>query len=411
MRALRGMVWALAGFTVIQLLLWHSRPQDSRQLSSYVFEALLLLGLGLQILGLKRLSILQSGLLFTTWLGLGDLMVWTLLGPQMVTGIALLMTIVVALTFINKRAGAAVVICFVLYVIIHAILVGEGYMSPYSILDVRPVTTVMMLRIGLSAVSMVAVGYAAFALIHHMLFQALEQMAEARRRRDQAEASMRANQHFEALGKLASGVAHDVNNALTTVLGNAELLKLSLPPGEQQAFAQDILTAARTATQTTRQLLNLNRNSAPKPVQTDPVEVVHTVSRLVGRLLPGSICLQLDCSSQRHAFVDPADFQQALLNLLLNARDALPQGGEITLRTEDATTGGVNVIISDNGRGIPSDILPHIFEPFFTTKPSGQGTGLGLAMVRTFAETAGGSVSASVRPSGGAVFTLNVPAR
>ena len=416
-RVLRGMVWSIAGYGVIQVLLWHTRPVDSRPVISYAFEAILLTGLTLQYLGLNRLNIRQNGILFISWLGLIDLMVWTTSGPEMGSAIALVCTILVALFFINKRAGAVVVGTFGLYIILHAVLVGRGVLQPYSSMTQRPVTTLLMLRAGLSAFGVLAVGFAIFAQIHHVLFQSLSQMAEERRRRDQAEAAhrkaeeiMRANQHFEALGKLASGVAHDVNNALTVVLGNAELLKLGLPPGEKQMFAQDILTAAKSAAQTTRQLLSLTRHSGHQPVQTDPALVARSVSRLVSRLLSEHIRLEVECHSRRSVLVDPADLHQALLNLLLNARDAVPSGGVIHLRTEDDESGGVRVSVSDNGRGIPDEVRSRIFEPFFTTKPAGQGTGLGLAMVRTFAEDAAGRVSADNLPAGGACFTLTFPA-
>lgn len=403
------MVWSIASYGVIQMLLWHTRPEGSRQPLSYVFEAILLVGLTLQYLGLNRLTIRQNGILFISWLGLMDLLIWVTSGPGMASAIALICTILVALFFINKRAGAVVVLGFGLFIVVHAVLVGRGLLPPYLGLNSRPVTTLLLLRAGLSAFGMLAVGYAIFALIHHVLFQSLAQMTEERQRRDQIEVTMRANQHFEALGKLASGVAHDVNNALTTVLGNAELLKMGLPPGEQQACAQDILTAAHAAAQTTRQLLNLNRHSACHPVRTDPAEAVRTVSRLFGRLLPEPIRLELQCHSRRSVLVDPLDLQQALLNLLLNARDALPGGGVITLGTEDGADGDVKVSVSDSGRGIPAEVLPRIFEPFYTTKPTGQGTGLGLAMVWSFAEDSGGSVTAHNLAGGGACFTLSFP--
>jgi len=410
------MVWSIASYGVIQLLLWHTRPAESRPAISYAFEAILLLGLTCQYLGLNRLNIRQNGILFISWLGLIDLMIWTTSGPEMASAIALVCTLLVALFFINKRAGAAVVGGFGLFVILHAFLVGHGVLQPYASMTVQPVTTLLMLRAGLSAFGVLAVGFVIFAQIHHVLFQALAQMAEERRRRDQAEAAhrkaedtMRANQHFEALGKLASGVAHDVNNALTIVLGNAELLKLGLPPGEQQTFAQDILTASKAAAQTTRQLLSLNRHAGRQPVRTDPGLVMRSVSRLVSRLLSDQVRLELDCQSRRSVLVEPADLQQALLNLLLNARDAVTAGGVITLQSEDFAAGGVCVSVSDSGPGIPAEVLPRIFEPFFTTKPTGQGTGLGLAMVRKFVEEAGGQVSVENLPAGGARFSLIFP--
>jgi signal transduction histidine kinase/CheY-like chemotaxis protein len=410
-QALRGMVWAILAFCPVELYFFHARPLAERSGTSLAFEAVLLAGVAAQYFSLNRLSVRGSGLLFVTWLGIIDVLAWLTMGPQMGTGIALVCTTLTALFFINKRAGAAVVVGFGVLVVVQALLVEHGVLAPYSPVAVRgPATTAALLRAGLNNFAVLAVGYACFATIHHALFRVLAQAEEERKSRAAAEATMRANQHFEALGKLTSGVAHDVNNALTSVLGNAELLKMSLPAGEQQTFADDVISAARAAAQTTRHLLSLNRHSFCQPVSLDPAQTAASVTRLVGRLMPDNIRLALEVRSTRRILVDPADLQQALLNLLLNARDALPAGGAVTLRTEDGPGPGVTLTVTDNGSGVPAEVLPRIFDPFFTTKGEGKGTGLGLAMVSAFVEEAGGTVAAENNPSRGATFRLTFPA-
>jgi len=415
-QALRGFVWAILCYCPIQLVMWHYNPPAVRTPISIAFEITLIGGILTQYLCLNRLSIRQSGILFLCWLGIIDVLVWVTSGPQMSSGSVLICTVLVALFFVNKRAGAGVVIGFGLLILVHAWLVDRGVLATYPTAGKAPLTPAGLLKLGLSSFGVLAVCYACFALIHRALFRTLDQMMEERRNRDLAEAAqrraeetMRDNQHFEAMGKLTSGVAHDVNNALTSVLGNAELLKLSLPAGEQQAFADDIICAARSAAQTTRQLLSLNRRSICQPVSLDPVQIATSVSRLVGRLMPDNVRLRMETSSHRRLLADPSDLQQALLNLLLNARDALPAGGAITLRTEDGPGGGVTLSVTDDGIGIPDEVLPRIFDPFFTTKGAGQGTGLGLPMVKAFMDEAGGSVMARNNPGRGATFSLTFP--
>ena len=414
-QALRGIVWAMLAYCPIQLALWHFNFSTVRSNVSIIFEITLLAGVAAQYFSLNRLSIARNGALFVSWLGIIDILAWVTTGPQMATGIALVCTVLVALFFINKRAGAAVVLAFGLVVLIHGVLVSQGHLAPYTF-NRAPASPAALVRSGLSSFAVLAVCYVCFAMIHRALFRALAQMDEERRNRDAAEGArrhaeetMRANQHFEAMGKLTSGVAHDVNNALTSVLGNAELLKLSLPPGELQSFASDIIGGARSAAQTTRQLLSLNRQSICQPVSLNPAQTAAAITRLIGRLMPDNIRLHLDTPARRNILVDPADLQQALLNLLLNARDALPGGGAITLRIEDGPGPNVTFTVSDNGRGIPPAILPRIFDPFFTTKGPGKGTGLGLAMVKAFVEEAGGTIAARNNPDRGASFVLTFP--
>ncbi|WP_218938766.1 ATP-binding protein [Oleiharenicola lentus] len=414
------MVWAVFIFTLLQIIVWHRVPLASRVPVSLVLEAILVVGVGAQFLALNRLSAAGSGTLFVLWLGAIDVIAWVQAGPQMGVGIALVCTVLVALFFINKRAGAAVVIALGLLIVVHVWLVQRGVLAAYPTSLGRPLTAQELLLNGLIPFATLAVCYVCFAMIHHALFRTLARVVEERRNRDladagrrQAEDTMRANQHFEALGKLSSGVAHDVNNALTVILCNAELLSQSLPPGDDRQGAADILSAARSAAQTTRHLLSLSRRAFCVPVSLDPAAELKTACRLAARLLPEGIWISTENRGQRRLLADPADLQQALLNLLINARDAMPRGGAITLAHEDVTLPdgrpGVAVRVKDTGTGIPADVQPRIFDPFFTTKAPGQGTGLGLPMVKAFVEEAGGTIELQSAPDRGTTISLLFP--
>jgi signal transduction histidine kinase len=420
-KALRGLLWAIVAYCPLQVLLWHRTPLAQRGWISLTFEALLLGGTGAQWLALRRLSLRGSGFLFVTWTAAIAMLGWVIAGPNMGIGIAMVCTILVAIFFVGKRAGASVLLGFGGFMLLHVWLHREGIFPATSAWPAAR-STAVMLRLDVSAFAPLAICYVGVAMIHGALFRALARMAEEQQKRDlaedaraRAEETMRANQHFEALGKLTSGVAHDVNNSLTAILCNAELLLDDTPGPEQRLRLQDILGAARSAAQTTRQLLSLNRRAFCQPVSVDPVQVATAVTRLVGRLMPPNIAVRIEPRSSRRILVDPADLQQALLNLLLNSRDAMPHGGDITLAIVDLEPAPetlqprVAISVRDTGRGIAPDVLPRIFDPFFTTKAPGKGTGLGLAMVKAFVEEAGGTVAAESEQGKGTRLTLTFP--
>ncbi len=385
----------------------------------------LLVGPVLQFLLRHRLTLRQQTWLYLTWLGIICTAAFLHIGALMGSGIGWAMLALSATFFLGRRLGAGVLAGFASLAILQLVLVHQGWLTPphdLQLPDDQAARVATLVRINVSAFLVLLLCYGLFALIHETLKQALIRMAEAQQlhgtaeaARVRAEETMQANQHFEALGQLASGVAHDVNNALTSVLGHAELLRYSLPAGEEQTYTEDIIAAARSAAQTTRQLLSLNRRTLCQPVSLAPGPVVETVGRLVQRLVPESIQIVVEGHSPRLILVDPADLQQALLNLLLNSRDALPRGGTITLRITDQPAAApgerptVRLEVADTGIGIAPEILPRIFEPFFTTKPVGRGTGLGLAMVRRFMDEAGGQINVASTPGAGTTVALVLP--
>jgi PAS domain S-box-containing protein len=239
------------------------------------------------------------------------------------------------------------------------------------------------------------------------------------------ENQLRQAQKMEAVGQLAAGMAHDFNNILTVVQGHASLLLDGKPPeSKDRASLQFILAAAERASKLIRQLLAFSRKQV---IQMCPVTIHEILSALAGmlpRLLGENIQVKvLTPSSALRINADAAMMEQMLMNLAVNARDAMPDGGLLTVSAEvvelspalarhnqDARPGQfMRVSMTDTGCGIPPEILPRIFEPFFTTKPIGKGTGLGLAAVYGIAKQHGGWVEVQSQPGQGATFHVFIP--
>jgi signal transduction histidine kinase/ActR/RegA family two-component response regulator len=256
-------------------------------------------------------------------------------------------------------------------------------------------------------------------LVAAFLLLLARELGQARRR----EAALAEAQRLEALGQMTGGVAHDFNNLLMIVQGSAEALKKRrADPDRVGTFADAILAAAERGQSITRQLLAFARRSAHEPVSFD----LRTRTAELLALLKGSTRGDIetgffvpDATWPVHA--DPLAFEVALINLAVNARDAMPAGGRLTVTARnvslekgaDEGTGLVGdfvaIEVQDNGIGVPHEHLSRIFEPFFTTKPANKGTGLGLSQVYGFARQSGGAVAVTSRISQGSTFTLYLP--
>jgi C4-dicarboxylate-specific signal transduction histidine kinase/CheY-like chemotaxis protein len=227
------------------------------------------------------------------------------------------------------------------------------------------------------------------------------------RRLDEAE-------RLESLGRLAGGVAHDFNNVLTAIIGYASVLEHRLADRPQdQDLAHRSGQAARRASETVRQLMAFARRSGLQVRPLSLHELVREVAGLLEHTLPRGIRVELDFQASRDVLVgDASHLHQALLNLAVNARDAMPQGGTLrfSTRVADSTPEkSLELRVSDTGDGISGDVLPHVFEPFFTTKSGGRGTGLGLASVWGTVQRHGGSISVHSAPGEGTAFVINFP--
>jgi len=242
--------------------------------------------------------------------------------------------------------------------------------------------------------------------------EALRQSEATLRERDE---QLRQSQKMEAIGTLAGGVAHDFNNILTGILGYASLLKRGAQPGDRVHKAAEVIEkAAERGASLTRQLLGFARRGKNQTVPVDLGESLQEVGTLLGRTVEKNIRLVLlPLPAPLFASGDPAQIQQVVLNLAVNARDAMPEGGTLTLGAEPVLSPGgcasVRLTVQDTGCGIPEEHLPRIFEPFFTTKERGKGTGMGLAMVYGIVQNHGGTVQVTTRPGEGTLVQVDLP--
>jgi two-component system, cell cycle sensor histidine kinase and response regulator CckA len=234
------------------------------------------------------------------------------------------------------------------------------------------------------------------------------------------------SERIETVGRLAGGIAHDFNNLLTAILGYTELL-LSNRAGDdaERADLEEIQKAGTRAASLTQQLLAFSRKQVLIPKDVDLNQAVTDLQSMLARLIREDITLECDLSAAPAVIrIDPTQVEQVLLNLVLNARDALPAGGEIRLEVarvprsqvelppelQPATTDYVRLRVIDNGVGIPAEARSHLFEPFFTTKGIGKGTGLGLASVYGIVRQSNGFITVDTEPGKGTVFTMHFPA-
>lgn len=223
--------------------------------------------------------------------------------------------------------------------------------------------------------------------------------------------AMEESHRLEALSRLSGGIAHDFNNTLVVMLGNAELALMDLDDKEAARTAlEKIIAAGGTASNMTRQLLTLGRKTVTTPAHIAIGEHLERINASLERLLPANIRLDIAVSGNPTCFVDPVMFERAIYNLVLNARDAMPDGGTVTVRSETSPANtDVDIRVSDEGVGIDAETLQRIFDPYFTTKGK-SGTGLGLAILRAWVEASGGRIDVASAPGSGSTFTLRLPA-
>jgi len=241
--------------------------------------------------------------------------------------------------------------------------------------------------------------------------------------RRQMENEVRQLQKLEAIGRLSGGIAHDFNNILAVILGVGNMLLKDVGDDEVRNQLEEIMEAGRRGATLTRQFLAFARKQVLEPQPLDLSATVRELSSIMKRLLRADITMKLDLAEQPGTIMgDPSQLEQVVMNLVVNARDAMPEGGRLTIETADvdldevraaqlvATPGpSVRLTVSDTGVGMSDETRRRLFEPFFTTKEAGKGTGLGLATVYGIVKQSGGTIDVQSAPGQGASFTLYFP--
>ncbi len=243
-------------------------------------------------------------------------------------------------------------------------------------------------------------------------------LREARERKERLRLAeeVRRSQKLEAIGRLAGGVAHDFNNILTTILGCGAFMRRKLGPDDPlRKDLDEIIKASESATFLTRQLLAFSRQQAFNPVALDLNAVITGMAGMLRRMIGEDIELSMRLDPELHPVkADLGQMQQVVMNLVVNARDAMPKGGRLAIATSNlapdgASPGRVSMTFSDSGVGMDDETKERIFEPFFTTKGPGKGTGLGLSTVYGIVLQSGGSIEVLSRPARGTTFVVRFP--
>jgi PAS domain S-box-containing protein len=244
--------------------------------------------------------------------------------------------------------------------------------------------------------------------------QTLANLTTASLQRAQTEAQLSHSQRLESVGQLTGGIAHDFNNLLTVIQGNLQMLG-EHPAVEGDPLAAQMVAAAARAGQRgadlTGKLLAFSRRQALAPAAVDTVMLLHSLADMLRRTLGAKISVEVHAGADcPRCVADPVQLESALLNVAINARDAMPQGGRLTLRCTPSGRHEVAIAVQDTGTGMSDEVKARAFEPFFTTKESGRGTGLGLATVYGFVTQSKGRIALDSRLGAGTTVTLVLPA-
>jgi len=281
-----------------------------------------------------------------------------------------------------------------------------------------------LVTLGFAIAAMLALGAASWMALRAARSEgaATREWKREAARRETVEKALRESQRMEAIGQLTGGVAHDFNNLLMIVNGNVQILRKRLGTSEHDRQLAAIGNAIARGATLTRHLLAFSRRQALQPRTIDLLELMPGLCELLSHSLRENI--RLDCNVEPDTWpvkADPAELELALLNIAVNARDAMPAGGTLTISTRNATVDDllglagemsgefVLIALHDTGTGVPPEALNRVFDPFFTTKPPGKGTGLGLSQVYGFSRQSGGTVTLQSPPGRGTTVTLWLP--
>ena len=313
------------------------------------------------------------------------------------------------------RMGAILVFAGVLISLSAAgILLSGGYLNPADPefwnqtnpnYWLRQIFTFLIMGVGIALIQL----YSNERMI--ALSEGIHAMAEKDKQHRVALAESR---RIESLSRLSGGIAHDFNNTLTVMIGNAELAMMELDethPARENI--RKILDSGQSASEMTKQLLTIGRKETSNPELFNLQEVLEKVSASLQRLLPAYVDLEIEVIGDPDIYADPGMFQRVMYNLILNARDAMPDGGQVSvycLEDTNVIPDFVKIVVSDNGMGMDEETLAQVFDPFFTTKGE-EGTGLGLAILNAWVSNSGGRITVESAKGKGTTFTLWLLAR
>jgi len=216
---------------------------------------------------------------------------------------------------------------------------------------------------------------------------------------------------MEAVGRLAGGIAHDFNNILSVILGYSEILQDRIKDEDLREMAAEIHIAAGRAADLTRRLLTFTRRRSHEQINLSLNDVVTGIEKMLRRLIPEDVEIATALAEDLHPVrADRSQIEQVILNLCLNARDAMPRGGRLIIATINAQPSRAVLTIADTGMGMTDETRRHLFEPHFTTKEAGKGAGLGLSIVDEVVRRHGGAIRVDSAPGAGTVFTVSLPA-
>jgi signal transduction histidine kinase len=351
------------------------------------------------------------------------------------------LTILLATLFFERRGAALALLAVAAVLVTSGFLVVQGYVPPISSDLWDPLNGAVwvrqsMIMVLLGVVTAATELYVVERLVHQVdvhrslavrereqrlaLERSERERMHEREQREQAQQALERSRRIEGLARMAGGVAHDFNNALTVIIGGAEMAKNKrLSASEAEECLNEVLQAASGAAALARRLLTLGRQQISKPRPTSIAALLGRLQTSIRRILADDVELVVNGpADDPSALVDEAELERALLNVSLNAGDAMPRGGTLTIswRAEHVTNGphglpdGRYVVLSvaDTGEGMDRETLDHIFDPFFTTKGD-KGSGLGLATVYAFAKESLGAITATSTPGEGTTFTLLLP--
>jgi signal transduction histidine kinase/ActR/RegA family two-component response regulator len=351
------------------------------------------------------------------------------------------LVILLATLFFGRHGAVAALVAVLLVIVTSGVLVVQGSLPPMSrelwdplnpAVWVRQTFIMTLLGVVMAATELYVVERLAHQVDVHQklairereqrlaLERSERERVREREQREQALHALEQSRRIEALARMAGGVAHDFNNALTVIVGGAEMAKLRRDfPEEVEECLDEVLRAAGGAADLSRRLLMLGRQHIAKPTPTAIASLVDRLQTPMRRILADDIHLVVNPPAEDAiALVDEPQLERALLNLVINAGDAMPRGGTVTItwRVEGVVSAPhmadgryVSVSISDTGQGMDRETLDRIFDPFFTTKSDKGGTGLGLATVYAFTKESQGAVDATSEPGTGTTITMWLP--